>query len=275
MKALVVVMLAAGVAHADEIIFARGDTLYTLDGKQERELVKASAPVKSLRAAKRVVLVELVTGWAWLDLDSTTTKLASLPCTGAAQLAPDAACVICNRTIVNLATGKQTPIAIPDAWIAGNPRVLVWADAGGVFPAPPAAPTKPTKVAPEAPQRGLLPSPDGKRAVGVYGDILMTFDLDGTAARRKGIRNGVPVAWSADSQYVLVQDGTAACLMRAGGGQYKCWKGYTAIAVAPNAAFAIVAAKGHLYRSKLDGPHDGTPELIVKDATAAAWLQGA
>ena len=272
MKALVALALFSSVAHADEIIFARGDTLHLRDGNQERELAKAPSAIKSLRAAKRVVLVEHATGWAWLD--TATAKLTSLPCTGAAQLAPDAACVMCDRTIVNLATGKQTAVAIPDAWIAGSPRRLVWADATGIFTAAPATPTKSTKVAPEAPQRGLLPSPDGKRAVGVYGDILSTFDLDGTAARRKGIRNGVPVAWSADSQYVLVQDGTAACLMRAGGGQYKCWKGYTAIAVAPDAAFAIVAAKGQLYRAKLDGPHDGTPELMIKDATAAAWLQG-
>ena len=274
MRALVALAMvsSASLVHADEIVFARGDTLHLRDGQQERELAKAPSTIKSLRAAKRIVLVEHATGWAWLD--AATAKLTPLPCTGAAQLAPDAACVICNRTIVNLATGKQTPVAIPDAWIAGTPRLLVWVDATGIFTASPATPAKPTKVAPEAPQRGFLPSPDGKRAVGVYADILSTFDLDGVAARRKGIRDGLPIAWSRDSQYVLVQDATSACLVRAGGGQYKCWKGYTAIAVAPDAAFAIVAAKGQLYRGKLDGPYDGTPELIIKDATAAAWLQG-
>ena len=113
---------------------------------------------------------------------------------------------------------------------------------------------KATKVAPEAPLRGFLPSPDGARALGVYADevyvdahhkkpaeVLMGFALDGEGARRKAIKNGVPVEWSHDAQWVLVQDGASACIMHASGGEYKCWKGYTAASISPDGKFGARA----------------------------------
>jgi hypothetical protein len=301
---LLLLACATSIAHADDkelnrasVVYARGDVLYVTDGrgKGERELarVKTIKPVRGLRvdARARVLLADLGGTWAWMKL--TGNALVELPCVdGPAQLAPDGACVLCrtgkDRVIINLATGKQTPVAIPDAWIAGDAsaRRLVWADDAGIWSAPPGAPGRKIKVGPDAPLRGFLPSPDGKRAVGVFSDfqregrtqvpteILMGFDLDGTAARRKGIRNGVALEWSHDNQYVLVQDGTSACLMRANGGQYKCWKGFTAVGLAPDGSYALVLSGKDLYRAKLDGPYDKPPELVVKDITAATWIPG-
>jgi hypothetical protein len=70
--------------------------------------------------------------------------------------------------------------------------------------------------------------------------VLMTVQLDGQGARRKTIQDGVAVEWSHDSQWVLVQDGARACIMRSGGGQYKCWRGYTAASLSSDGRWALV-----------------------------------
>jgi hypothetical protein len=259
---------------AATIIYARGAALYKADarGKTETELatIPPKTSVRALRtdAAATVLLADLGGKWSWMPLDGQAKALAELPCgDGPAQLATDGACVLCRSAkqpdqsiIVNLRTGKQTPIAIPAPGArlvgVGADRRLVWADKA-IWSAPVITPAQKTQVAPEAPLRGLLPSPDGARAVGVYADVpqvgapggaakspppelLMGFALDGIGARRKGIRAGVPLEWSHDGQWVLVQDGGSACIMRALGGQYKCWRGYTAASIAPDGKYALV-----------------------------------
>jgi hypothetical protein len=330
------------VAHADAtaaspaaIVFARGGALYRADvtGKQEQELAPLPAKASSVRALRtdargRVLLADIDGTWYWLPLATSPGPLRALPCgDGPAQLAPDGTCVVCRGAkgplIVQLASGRQTAIDLPGAVarVAGEGRArrLVWTDDSGVWTAPPARPRDRTQVAPEAPLRSFLPSHDGARAVGVYrdfvyerrqkqpADMLMTFALDGVAARRKAIRDAVPLEWSFDNQYVLVQDGAAACLMRANGGQYKCWRGYTAVSIAPDASYALLlggrdrklappprvenpdddsGSSGvadvavplptgplSLYRGKLEGPHDGAPELVIKIVDGAAtWV---
>ena len=102
------------------------------------------------------------------------------------------------------------------------------------------------------PLRSFLPSPDGARAAGVYADqvfvdlhhkrsaeVLMTLQLDGQGARRKAIRDGVPVEWSHDAEWLLVQDGASTCIMRISGGQYKCWRGLTAASLSPDGRWAL------------------------------------
>ena len=68
----------------------------------------------------------------------------------------------------------------------------------------------------------------------------MGFALDGEGARRKGIKAGVALDWSHDAQWVLVQDRASACLMRALGGQYKCWRGFTAASIASDGRYALL-----------------------------------
>ncbi|MDQ3365010.1 MAG: hypothetical protein M3680_06250 [Myxococcota bacterium] len=271
-----VVLLATTPASADEdlsthtVIYARGQVLYQSDarGKGETELAKlpATGVVRALRtdATGSVLLADVGGRWSWMPLDGKATALLELPCAdGPAQLATDAACVLCRSLaspdksiIVNLATGKQTQLDVPPPGSrlvgSGKERRLVWADATGVWSSPPGTISRRTRVAPEAPLRGFLPSPDGKRAVGVYPDIvhqgkdtkpadmLMGFALDGVGARRKSIRDSVPVEWSHDGQWVLVQDGSKACIVKAVGGQYKCWRGYTAASIAPDGRYALL-----------------------------------
>jgi hypothetical protein len=288
---------------ATTIIYARGAALYKADarGKGETQLVALppKTTVRALRtdAAATVLLVDLGGKWSWIPLDGSATALAELPCgDGPAQLAIDGACVLCRNAkqpsqsiIVNMRTGVQAPMAIPapGARLVGDgpDRRLVWADQA-VWSAPPARPAQKKMVAPEAPLRGLLPSPDGKRAVGVYLDVpvagtpgvkvkpaelMVGFALDGVGARRKGIRAGVAVEWSHDSQWVLVQDGGAACIMRAIGGQYKCWRGYTAASIAPDGSYALL-----LGAVKQDPPKTpGKPGAGAKPGSAAKPAPGA
>lgn len=267
----IMLLIATGVAGADDefggatIIFARDKSLYRVDprGKTETEIAALDARkrVRAMQtdAAGKILLVDLEGSWAWMPLDGSAKSLTPLACgDGPAQLAEDGTCVLCRgktgSQIVNLASEKTFQIDQPGARVTGMgaERRLVWADKDGVWSAPPGDRKKAKKVAPEAPLRSFLPSPDGSRAVGVYADevytdahhkkpmdVLMGFQLDGQAARRKGIKAGVPIVWSHDSQWVLVQNGGEACLQHATGGEYKCWKGYTAVSISADGKYGL------------------------------------
>ena len=266
-------VLVASVAHADDyaggsVIFARGTSLYRVDpngrGETEVATLEKKAAVRALRtdAAGQILLADIGGAWAWMRLDGSVKTLADLPCgDGPAQLTEDASCVVCRAKsgpgsiIFNFKLDKAFPVDVPATRIVGEDkqRKLVWADRTGIWAAPVGDPKKKTKLAPEAPLRGFLPSPDGARALGVYADeiyvdahhkkpaeVLQNFALDGDGARRKVIKDGVPLEWSHDAQWALVQDGASACLLKASGGEYKCWKGYTAASVAPDGKWILV-----------------------------------
>lgn len=273
-------LVAPSPARADDefgggsVIFARGSALYRSDprGREEKKLVDlpGTPHVRALRTDARgqVLLADLDGSWYWMRLDGSATELTKLPCAdGPAQLAVDGRCVLCRSDesatgsmIYNLASGRSAPVSIPAPGARlvreNAERRLIWADADGVWAAPPYAPSKKHRVAPEAPLRSMLPSPDGMRAVGVFVDKiyegrtktkeaeqLMTFALDGHAARRKAIKDAVPIEWSHDSQWVLVQDRGSACIMGARGGQYKCWKGFTGASISPDGRWALLLGK--------------------------------
>jgi hypothetical protein len=257
------------------VIFARGSSLFQVDarGRSETEIAQLPAKItpRALRsdAGGTVLLADLAGKWAWMPLDGSTKSLTELPCAdGPAQLAEDGSSVLCrsartaNRSIlVELphgpgAAARTVALDIPPGGArivgTGAERALVWADAAGVWTAPAGDPKHKTRVAPDPPLRGFLPSPDGERAIGVFADqmftdvrhtkaaeLLMTLQLDNHGARRKAIRDGVAVEWSHDAQWVLVQDGGSACIMRASGGQYKCWRGYTAASLSSDGRWGL------------------------------------
>lgn len=273
-RVVVLVALLTTAARAEDdpanrtIIFARGDKLIKADGrgKNETELatLPAKAQVRALRvdAAGKVLLADVGGTWSWMKLDGSATSLTALPCDpGPAQVTEDAMYVLCRKNnaslVVNLGTGRLTPLAIATAGArlvgTGAERKLIWADDQTVWSATPPKLKPVAKAAPEAPLRGLLPSPDGSHALGTYkgevfenvkkkaeGEVLMVFALDGQGARRKAIQAGVPIEWSHDSKWVLVQDGSNACIMLAAGGEFKCWKGYTAAAISPDGKYALM-----------------------------------
>jgi hypothetical protein len=273
--ALLLASATAVAAPADDddvtprsIVFARGDKLIKADGRGKSETtlatLLANATVRALRtdANGTVLLADLDGTWSFMRLDGRTQTLTALPCqAGPAQLSVDGTYVLCRgkttSLVVNLRSGKQTLIDVPTPGArlvgSGTGLRLVWADARGIWNGIPPQNKAPKRVAAQPPLRSFLVSPDGTRAVGVYADevyenahrkhpaeVLMEMPLDGSNARRKVIQHGVPLEWSHDGQWVLVQDGKSACIMRIAGGQYKCWKGYTAAAIAPDGKYALV-----------------------------------
>jgi hypothetical protein len=258
------------------VIFARGAALYRVDprGKGETEIAQlpARTTVRALRSDARgtVLLADLAGAWAWMPLDGSTRTLTELPCgDGPAALADDGSAVLCRSPrqprqsiLVELggAAARVIALDVPPgaARLVGssngstNDRKLVWADQAGVWTAPAADPRRKTRAALDVPLRGFLPSPDGARAIAVYTDqvfadlhhrrsaeVLMTLQLDGQGARRKAIRDGVAVEWSHDARWLLVQDGASTCIMRASGGQYKCWRGLTAASLSADGRWAL------------------------------------
>jgi len=259
------------------VIFARSASLYRVDARGRGEVELAQLPakvtVRALRsdAAGGVLLADLAGKWAWMPLDGSTRSLTELPCgDGPAQLAEDGTAVLCRSArapaqsiIVELARGaaaggpaRLAAVDVPPGAArlvgSGAERALVWADAGGVWTAPASDPRRRTRAALDVPLRSFLPSPDGERAIAVYADevftdprhkqaaeVLMMLQLDGRGARRKAIRDGVPVEWSHDAEWLLVQDGSGTCLMKASGGQYKCWRGLTASSVSSDGRWAL------------------------------------
>jgi hypothetical protein len=253
------------------IVFVRGGSIIKSDARGRGETEIATLPAKTqVRALRtdglgKILLADVGGTWSWMPLDGTTKTLTELPCdAGPAQLSEDGRYVFCrakggsSSLVVNLVTGKLTPLAVPTLGArligdTGNERKLVWADKGAIWSAIAPKLDKPAKVAKQAPVRGLLIAPDGEHGMGVYqdevfespkvkktADVLMLFSLDGEGARRKAIQNGVPVDWSADGKWVLIQDRASACIMLVAGGEYKCWRGYTAGSIAPDGRYALL-----------------------------------
>ncbi len=257
------------------VLVARGDALWLTDARgkaPQTPVVGLPAPAAGVRtirsdATGARVLVELDGRWWWapVSTDGTRNELQELPCgPGPARFTRKGDLVLCSgddgqALIVRLRDGKRFPRAVPATGAAfierDGVRALVWSDGTAVLAAPLADPTQVRTLAPTAPLRGLLAAPDGSRAVGVYKDHplksrgrvepeerdqLFGFALDGTGARRRLIRDGVVIDWSWDSRWLLVQDGARACIARALGGQFKCWKGFTAVSISPDGAWALV-----------------------------------
>lgn len=259
------------------VIFARGGSLYRVDarGRAETEIANlgatlgAKAQVRALRtdAKGTVLLVDVGGKWSWLPLDGSTKTAAELPCAdGPASLAEDGLEVLCRAKtgtgsqIITLKDGSSKPLDIPPsvgARLVGTAadRHVVWTDKGGVWSAPTKNVKARAQLAADPPLRSFLVSPDGKRAIGVFADkvytgvkttkpaeVLMGFALDTPPdpAHRKMIKGGVPVEWSHDGAWVLTQDSSAACLMMANGGQYKCWKGYTGASISADGRWGLV-----------------------------------
>ncbi len=328
------------------VVFARHGSLWRTDpqGKGPAvELVSLPSLAEDVRmirsdVAGRTLLVDLAGSWWWARLvDGQVVEPETLPCADApARLLDDGSAVMCADTaghalLVRLATGAKRSFPVPAdgariVTTAGK-RSLIWADARGVWRAALTRPKTHYRLSAEAPRRGFLPAPDGSRGVGIFpgevhekktkskiaADLFDGFKLDGKAARRMLYRDTTRVIdWSWDSQWLLTQDDKlGACITRPVGGEYKCWKGYTAVSLAPDGSWALVlgkradakdsaddeeadepkgedggdddddeedeeaappAAQHSLYRAKLGGPRAQKPSLVETDIDGTGAL---
>ena len=290
---------AAAPAEPDgRVIFAREGSLWMTDGRGKATATRVArlpaeaTDVRYLRsdAAGTTLLADLSGRWFWarIPVAGEEATLTALPCGGGtARLSPGGEFVLCGTAsgtalIVRLRDGQTFERADASAAGAaiidrGGTRELVWAAGGAIVASALKAGSDPRTLAPQAPVRGLVIAPDGSRAVGVYlapprgqprttqpREQLFGFPLDGTTARRRLIRDGVVLDWSWDATWLLIQDGGKACIARAVGGEYKCWKGYTAVSLAPDGAWALLL-----------GPRDGAAPAEAPPAPVGNGGEGA
>ena len=221
------------------------------------DLPVAPVLVRGIAAAVdgSAALIDLGADAVWVDLRSAGAAPVYLPCAGG-RLAQSGDRVLCTArgpasgvVVIRL---RPTPAATPldglDATrtsLVGPSGDHIVTDAGGaLWLASLATPTDRHEVAPHVPEGRLWIAPNGQRAVGRYQkngeDSLFGFRLDGRAARRK-LMPAVPVEWSADSTWLAVQTQGAGCVLRAVGGEYKCWDHYRALGLSPDGAEVLLA----------------------------------
>jgi len=278
------------------VLFARGGRLMSIGAngrgsrlvarlRHRRRIVAISA------SANGIVLVRDNTGaWHWVDSKARRSRLVRLACAGVAHLAANGSRIVCTgdpkaSQVYELPSGGVHSIPLSLHQVAFKSRhglELIAARHGKLWAFPLANYKAQRLLAPHAPATGLRVSPDGRRAVGRYRDgkdqRIFTFRLDGEAKRRRLLRNGTPVAWSADSVWLLAQARSMACIVRGVGGEFKCLRNYQALAIAPDGSFAILGHrdKRHhrtdLYKASLDGARTKKPTLFLRNTQmAAAW----
>lgn len=250
------------------------------------DLAVAPALVRRLSAAAdgSALLVDLGANAAWVDLaHGKAAAPVFLPC-AAGRLAPDGGRVLCGarrgkgavayRMRPQLGSAALEQLSPERTALAAGDRLVSEKDG--------ALREQERVLAPHAPLDRLSVSPDGARAVGRYpdgdGDALFGFRLDGRGARRKLI-TGTPVAWSADSAWLAVDGEEAACVLRAIGGEYKCWDEFAALAISADGSLALLGrppAPGDggldVYLVATAGVRAEKPRLVIEGALAATLL---
>ncbi len=276
-----------------DIVYAADGALWRVDagGTQEPRklalLPTADVEVNAVQASAngRLLVVDLGGIAGWVQPGDGVRKVAVAPCNGPGRPAPDGSKLLCPG-------GPETTVIQPSVWKARELDVapeqadflgpegneIVFADDKGVAAVDTRHPKEPRRLAPHAPTSHLMPSPDGKRAVGRYESedgrvALYTFRLDGKAAKRKLGEDSVPVAWSPDSKWILIHADSIACVARAVGGEYKCWRRYTPLAFSPDSAHVLLARGDSLYTAPIAGVDAVRPTLVVENASpAATWI---
>ncbi len=298
--ALITAVSVPGIAEADDgtIVFGRGKSLYQISatGKgKAREVAKLptdASKIDSIHAAASgsMILVTLKGKPGFVKMSTNSVPMVeALECEGPAKLSPDGLCVVCRHRnggsvlykLLPKVRSKLLPQITGDhvSFYGSAQGRLVQVDKDrGILLSSTKRGAKSKLLAPHKPTM-LLVAPNGKRAVGLFkddGDAVFSFRLDGKGARRK-LTNGKLVGWSASSKWVMVQDGDSACVVRATGGQYRCWRDYRVLSVSSTDEAILLSKKEgrrtQLYRASLGGARSAKPVLLVKNARGAAvWL---
>ena len=290
--------IAVGTAHARKEEPPPGHLAWVKDGAIWRAALAdperadklidfrvSPALVRALTAAAdgSALLVDLGGNAAWIDLaGGKASAPIFLPC-GGGRLAPDGGRVLCAaRRGTGAVAYRMRPRLGSAALEALSPGRTALTGADHLISEKDGALRDGDHVlAPHVPVDHLSVSPDGARAVGRYpdgdGDALFGFRLDGRAARRKLI-TGAPVAWSSDSVWLAVDGEDTACVLRAVGGEYKCWDHFRALAVSNDGARALLGKPPEsgsgtdVYLVPTTGVRPEKPKLLVAAALAATLL---
>ena len=303
--ALIVAVPAAAAAPdrlpSGSLVFAKGSAIWQSDTLGKAKPVKlVDLPGK----ARYVTRLELSKGARYLLIESRDTVSyatlepgnvavpSKLECGSEARLSPNGLCIACfdsaGQVIVyQLSSGKKR--LIRGAWgdrlgFASSTRLLL-ADGNTIDSVSITRPSSRKTLTTHAPEGPMLVAPNGKRAVASYAlapgskdRALYTFKLDGRGFKRKLGSDSVPKLWSGDSAWVLLQNGDAGCIVRAVGGQYKCWAGYEILSFGVEMKQVLLGKrlskrKLKLFRASLGGPNPRPPKPMRITATATAiWV---
>lgn len=221
------VLLAAAPASAQDgrLLYVREGALWEQEvrGGAAREVARLpdGVEVKGLEASSdgRAVALDLGAGSAWV----VDGKLTVSRCTGRARVSPSGARVVCPAAggilVEALAGGGGAPIRIPGTlrevgFLDDKGSELFALGDDGVVALRPEQPAVRRRLAPKGARSHLLVAPSAARAVAVFGEKeasrIFTFALDGRGTPRQLGGPGVPLFWSADSVWVLVEEGLLA-----------------------------------------------------------------
>lgn len=289
-------------AGADSILYAAQKGVWRTESKgKPTKLIALNVDAGKVtrietRRDSPYVLLEIDGVTAFAELGEHPAEPKTLDCASKARMSPDGLCVGCidadgKLVVHSLPTGNKRvydklSFPVTDFGFASRTKLavagtrsisLIRIEDGKYL----------EKVAGFAPTSHLVISPNGKRAVGTFetGDddkdktiTVFGFKLDGKAAQRQLASGGVATRWSRDSKWVVMQNGDRTCVVRAAGGEYKCWNGYTGLALSPdNKSFLLSQKNGShhkLFKATIAGARPAPPlEYKTVDSAAAVWLE--
>jgi hypothetical protein len=166
----------------------------------------------------RLIVLDFGPKQAWVVPSENGPVVRTGACTGRARPSPTEEIVLCpsdDKVVMQATTADVTiplPVPIRDAAFLGpSGLMLVGTRDAQVVGIDRRRPRVVNVLAGEATRSHLVVSPDGKTGVAVFGEgdasRFRVFQLDGQGVSRQLGGPGVPVVFSPDSQWVLVQEG--------------------------------------------------------------------
>ena len=235
----------------------------------------------------KVLVLQTSSKIIWIRPSTRESRIREFPCEGNLTTSYDGNSILCQTkemiTIYPVSSESsllQLPVQTASAAFLGSQSdTLVLGRNGSIWSWRGIHKPLWKQLAPHQPASHLLPSPDGTRAVAVYRaedntPTLYSFALNGKGSKRRLMNYAEPISWSLDSQWILLQNRRKACIVRAIGGQYKCWRRYRAISIFPDGRYALVTKTGtDLYRAVLAGARTKRPVLIQHEFDGVAvWM---
>ena len=283
------------------IVFGKGKSIWKAPatGGDAVEIAALGFRAKRIQAIKSnakntVLLISTDENHYWVQPSSAAKgELAVVRhvCRGSASMSLDGMTVLCQKSdgAISLesmgAGGKKTELTVTGklATLAGNnTQEVVVANSNGIEALSTVKKGKTRTLGVLAPASDLLVAPNGKSAVAVFpesagGTGLYSFLFDGKGVRRKLVTEAVPVAWSADSTWLVLTRKKRGCVVRAAGGQYRCFDGFRALGISPDLKDALLVSGKKssltLFRADLGGARSAKPVVMRKNVHGAAvWL---
>jgi hypothetical protein len=213
-----VALLAPAHASAGRLVFVRAGVLWEADSDglgapvQLAPLPPDVGPITAIDHQGGLYVLHTPRGSLWLKAGQSA--LGS--CGEAAHPSPRGSCVVCEGKYFSadgtVSRDAELPAAAREVDFRGPGGFeLAGLTDDGVIGFDWRTPAAVRKLAAARPRSHLVIAPDGERAVGIFGEgatsRIRAFLLDGKGVTRQLGGPGIPLVWSADSTWVLTQEG--------------------------------------------------------------------